>query len=80
MQFIILIAHFKRRWLWIHKPHGMCCYFIDIPMWADKEIVQPLTVIRPLDVNADPALQVVHVSFISIFFCSSQLDYVNFEF
>lgn len=50
-------------------------------MWPDKEFEQPFTVIRPLDVNADPALQVVHVSrFYPIFFLFLANWITYFEF
>lgn len=33
---------------------------LDIPMWPDKEFEVPFTVIKPINLNADPALKVIH--------------------
>lgn len=48
---------------------------VDIPLWPDMKFEQPFHVIRPLDVNADPSLQVVYIPRL----CESD-EMMNFDF
>lgn len=43
---------------------------LDIPMWPDKEFKEPFTVIKAINLNADPALRVIYSVFAFINFSS----------
>lgn len=51
------------------------CVVLDIPMWPDKEFETIFTVIKAINLNADPTLRVIYsflfLLLISVGFCQS---------